>query len=109
MMPIAVPLSTGITGDETRLRLEKFVQALFQTRPCVHYAGRRTKFWAPVPWMLESAIVLDITLGKYVEAAIIAVLVSSWESASWPFARPSLEIAKFHPNFEIAGLWVVCS
>jgi hypothetical protein len=33
-----------------------------------------TKFWAPVPWMLEAAIVLEIVLGKYVEAAIIAVL-----------------------------------
>ena len=34
-----------------------------------------TKFWAPVPWMLEAAIVLEIVLGKYVEAAIIAVLL----------------------------------
>ena len=33
------------------------------------------KFWAPVPWMLEAAIVLEVTLGKYVEAAIIAVLL----------------------------------
>ena len=28
-----------------------------------------TKFGAPVPWMLEAAIVLEIALGKYVEAA----------------------------------------
>ena len=34
------------------------------------------KFWAPVPWMLEAAIVLEIVLGKYVEAAIIAVLLA---------------------------------
>ena len=33
------------------------------------------KFWAPVPWMLEAAIVLELALGKYVEAAIIAVLL----------------------------------
>jgi magnesium-transporting ATPase (P-type) len=32
------------------------------------------KFWAPVPWMLEAAIVLELVLGKYVEAAIIAAL-----------------------------------
>lgn len=30
------------------------------------------KFWAPVPWMLEAAIVLELLLGKYVEGAIIA-------------------------------------
>jgi H+-transporting ATPase len=35
-----------------------------------------TKFWAPVPWMLEAAIVLEVTLGKYVEAAIIAALLA---------------------------------
>jgi H+-transporting ATPase len=33
------------------------------------------KFWAPVPWMLEAAIVLELVLGKYVEAAIIAFLL----------------------------------
>jgi H+-transporting ATPase len=33
------------------------------------------KFWAPVPWMLEAAIVLELLLGKYVEAAIIALLL----------------------------------
>jgi H+-transporting ATPase len=33
------------------------------------------KFWAPVPWMLEAAIVLELILGKYVEAAIIALLL----------------------------------
>jgi H+-transporting ATPase len=34
------------------------------------------KFWAPVPWMLEAAIVLEIVLGKYVEAGIIASLLA---------------------------------
>jgi len=33
------------------------------------------KFWAPVPWMLEAAIVLQLALGEFVEAAVIAVLV----------------------------------
>jgi len=33
------------------------------------------KFWAPVPWMLEAAIVLEFALGKLVEGAIIAALL----------------------------------
>ena len=33
------------------------------------------KFWAPVPWMLEAAIVLELALGKYIEAAIIGGLL----------------------------------
>jgi H+-transporting ATPase len=33
------------------------------------------KLWAPIPWMLEAAIVLEVVLGKYIEAGIIAVLL----------------------------------
>ena len=33
------------------------------------------KLWVPVPWMLETAILLELALGKYVEAAIIAGLL----------------------------------
>jgi H+-transporting ATPase len=34
-----------------------------------------TKFWAPVPWLLEASIVLEIALHKYYEAAVIAALL----------------------------------
>ena len=33
------------------------------------------KMWAPVPWMLEAAIVLELILGKGIEALIIGALV----------------------------------
>ena len=33
-------------------------------------------FWAPVPWMLEAAVVLELCLGNYSEAGIIAVLLT---------------------------------
>jgi H+-transporting ATPase len=35
-----------------------------------------TKFWAPVPWMLEAAIILEALLGKYAEASIVAGLLA---------------------------------
>ena len=67
---------TGLTSEEARLRLEKSgPNAVADTseRPL-----RRAlmKFWAPVPWMLEAAIVLELALGKYVEAGIIAALLA---------------------------------
>jgi H+-transporting ATPase len=34
-----------------------------------------SKLWAPIPWMLEAAIVLQIVLGDYAEAAIVAGLL----------------------------------
>jgi H+-transporting ATPase len=33
------------------------------------------KFWAPVPWMLEAAILLQVVLHEYIEAAVIAALL----------------------------------
>jgi Cation transporter/ATPase, N-terminus len=33
------------------------------------------KLWAPVPWMLEAAIALEIVLGNYLEGGIIAALL----------------------------------
>lgn len=33
------------------------------------------RLWGPVPWMLELAVILELVLGKYDEAIIIAVLI----------------------------------
>jgi H+-transporting ATPase len=33
------------------------------------------KLWAPVPWMLEAAIILQLGLGDYVEAAVVSLLL----------------------------------
>jgi H+-transporting ATPase len=33
------------------------------------------KLWAPVPWMLEAAILLQLVLGDYVEAGVVALLL----------------------------------
>jgi H+-transporting ATPase len=66
---------SGLTEEEARHRLDKFGPnampdtALHPLRMAVE------KFWAPVPWMLEAAIVLEVVLDKYVEAAIIAALL----------------------------------
>jgi H+-transporting ATPase len=68
-------LSDGLTSNEASLRLKKFgPNAMPDT--ALHPMRRAIeKFWAPVPWMLEAAIVLELVLGKYVEAGIIAFLL----------------------------------
>jgi H+-transporting ATPase len=65
----------GLTSDEVRRRIEKFgPNAVPET--ALHPLRRAlSNFWAPVPWMLETAIMLELVLGKYVEAAIIAALL----------------------------------
>ena len=70
------PLLTGLTSDEARRRLEKFGPNAIPDTALHPLRRALTKFWAPVPWMLEAAIMLEVALGKYVEAAIIAVLLA---------------------------------
>ena len=65
----------GLTSDEARRRLEKFGPNAMPDTALQPLRMALEKFWAPVPWMLEAAIVLELVLGKYVEAWIIAGLL----------------------------------
>jgi H+-transporting ATPase len=71
-----VPLPAGLTSDEARRGLEKFGPNAIPDTALHPLRRALAKFWAPVPWMLEAAIVLEVALGKHVEAAIIAVLLA---------------------------------
>src|SRR5580704_17649885 len=65
----------GLTSNEARRRLEKFGP---NTKPdtALHaWRAALEKFCAPVPSMLETAVVLEVALGKYFEAGIIAGLL----------------------------------
>jgi H+-transporting ATPase len=72
---VNVNLKGGLTGSEARLRLEKFGANAMPDTSVHPLRLAFDKFWAPVPWMLEAAIALELVLGKYVEAAIIAALL----------------------------------
>ncbi|WP_297357173.1 HAD-IC family P-type ATPase [Paraburkholderia sp.] len=69
------PAPGGLSSGEARARLAKSGP---NAMPDTSVHPLRTaigKFWSPVPWMLEAAIVLQLVLGKYVEAGIIAGLL----------------------------------
>jgi H+-transporting ATPase len=65
----------GLTSDEAGRRLAKFGPNAMPDTSEHPFRVALEKFWAPVPWMLEAAIVLELVLGKYVEASIIAFLL----------------------------------
>ena len=70
-----VNAAAGLATDEAGRRLKQFgPNAVPDTTPN-SFRMVLEKFWAPVPWMLEAAIVLQTALGEYVEAAIIAGLL----------------------------------
>ena len=67
--------AVGLSSDEARKRL---VEAGANEMPDTTnhpITNAMKKLWAPVPWMLEAAIVLELVLHKRVEAVIIATLL----------------------------------
>ncbi len=65
----------GLTGEEAaRRRAQVGSNEMPDARPS-RLLMAIEKFWAPVPWMLEAAIALEIALGKPIEAATIALLL----------------------------------
>jgi H+-transporting ATPase len=73
--PASNTLLAGLTSDEARRRLAKFGTNAMPDTSAHPFRMALEKFWAPVPWMLEAAIVLQLALGKYIEGAIIAGLL----------------------------------
>ena len=70
----AAPLG-GLTSEEARSRLAKFGPNAMPDTNLHPLRMALAKFWAPVPWMLEAAIVLQVALGDDTEAVIIAGLL----------------------------------
>lgn len=74
-MASEVALPQGLTSEEARRRLaQSGPNAVPEARPHPWrvFLG---KFWAPVPWMLEATVLLQLALGKWDEAHVIAALI----------------------------------
>ena len=65
----------GLTGREAELRLARFGANDMPDTTLHPWRMALGKFWAPVPWMLEATVVLELALGKYIEAAVITGLL----------------------------------
>jgi len=65
----------GLTSDEARRRLaQNGPNAIVDV--AVHPLRQALgKLWAPIPWMLEAAILLQLGLGDYLEAGVVAFLL----------------------------------
>jgi len=65
----------GLSSSEASRRLAQYgpnAVAEEKPHPLLAFLG---KFWAPVPWMLEATVVMELALGKVPEAIIIGVLL----------------------------------
>src|ERR1700689_2721736 len=66
---------SGLTSEEARRRLKTLGPNTMPDASAHSLRMAVEKFWAPVPWMLEAAVVLELALGKYVEGGVIAGLL----------------------------------
>ena len=65
----------GLTTAEAQKRLRQYgLNAAAEERrhPVLELLG---KFWAPVPWMLEITVLLELVLARYTEAGVIFALL----------------------------------
>jgi H+-transporting ATPase len=73
--PVQKIASKGLTSEEAHTRLQKDGPNAMPDVSAHPLRNAFAKFWAPVPWLLEASIVLQVVLHKYAEAAVIAGLL----------------------------------
>src|ERR1035438_1553848 len=81
--PLKIIEPNGLTSDEAKIRLEKDGPNAMPDTSAHPLRNALAKFWAPVPWLLEAAILLQVGLHKYLEAGVIAGLLVFNAALAW--------------------------
>jgi H+-transporting ATPase len=66
---------TGFTSSEAQRRLAEVGPNTVAEEAASSFPILFEKFWGPVPWLLEAAIVVQLALGAYVEATVVGGLL----------------------------------
>src|SRR5579863_3216579 len=74
-VPRATEAAAGLTTAEARRRLSEDGPNSTAVVPTPAWRRALAKFWAPVPILLELAVVLQLALGEAPEAAVVGVLL----------------------------------
>ena len=89
----------GLSSAEAGRRLTRFgANVTAEERP-QPWRTLAAKLWAPVPWMLELAILVELITGKILEAGIVAVLLAFNAMVSWVQerrAQAALDLLRRH-------------
>jgi H+-transporting ATPase len=70
-------VTSGLSSEEARKRLQQSGPNTMPEAADHPIRSALGKFWAPVPWMLEAVIVIELCLHDDLEAIIIAILLTS--------------------------------
>jgi H+-transporting ATPase len=72
---VSATAPSGLSSKEAAERLAQFGPNAVKEDSTHPVLALLSKFWAPVPWMLEVTLILEFALKKYPEAAIIGALL----------------------------------
>jgi H+-transporting ATPase len=113
-MPAAAPgnPSAGLSSQEAAARLAQYgPNSVAEAKPHPLYR-LAARFWAPIPWMLEAAIAVQLALGETFEAAVVGgLLVFNGLLAFFQENRSGAAIAALRKHLAIAatvrrdGIW----
>lgn len=73
--PVQTDHRQGLSADVARQRLAQSGPNAIADNVVPVWRQLLVKFWAPVPWMLEAVILLQLLLGRRMEASVIFVLL----------------------------------
>jgi H+-transporting ATPase len=65
----------GLTSEAARRRLAAVGPNPMPDTAANLWRMASARFWAPVPWMLELAVVVELVVGDLIQAAVIAALL----------------------------------
>ncbi len=65
----------GLTSAEAQARLKQFGPNAVVEEKAHPFKEIIKRFWAPIPWLLEATIIIQLFLGESVEAAVIGGLL----------------------------------
>jgi H+-transporting ATPase len=65
----------GLSGAEAARRLAEFGPNTVGEKAPPRWRAFWAKFWGPVPWLLEAAMLAQLWLGTYIEAAVVGALL----------------------------------
>ncbi|GAP12515.1 plasma-membrane proton-efflux P-type ATPase [Longilinea arvoryzae] len=68
-------LGAGLSQAEAEKRLQQYGPNALPEQKTHLWLVFLKKMWGPIPWMLEACVVLELILGKYIEAGIIGALI----------------------------------
>ncbi|MCA1953922.1 MAG: plasma-membrane proton-efflux P-type ATPase [Anaerolinea sp.] len=96
--------SAGLTSAEAERLLSQYgPNALGEAKkhPVLDFLKR---LWGPIPWMLETVVVLQVVLGKYDEALIIAaLLLFNAVFSAWQEKRSSDALAMLRQRLQLTA------